>query len=137
VDLLEEARALEGHLRLQHLERCLLAAEGGAGTDDLALRLLGFATSGGMRSLGLPGGDLAPGHPADFSVVSLEDPSIAGASAGDLATQLVFSGARTAVRDVYVAGEPIVTHGVSSPGRPDAVDVVADFRRTMAKLWGG
>jgi formimidoylglutamate deiminase len=90
-----------------------------------------------MRSLGLPGGDLSPGQPADFSVVRLDDPSLAGASAGDLATQLVFSGARTAVREVFVAGEPIVTGGAPARDRPAAVDVVGDFRRTMVKLWGG
>ncbi len=137
IDPLEEARVLEGHLRLRHLERGVLAPDGDGRTDALALRLLDVATAGGARSLGLPGGDLAPGSPADFVVLDLDDPSVAGASADDLAAQVVFSAARTAVRDVYVAGEAIVTDGTSATGRPAAEDVVGEFRRTMARLWGG
>ncbi len=113
VDLLAEARALEGHLRLVRQERGILAEEGGA-TDGLARRLYGFASAGGMESLGLPGGSLAPGEPADFMVVSLGDPSIAGASRDDLVALAVFSMARTAIRDVYVAGVPVVEAGRSA-----------------------
>ncbi len=139
VDLLEEARALEGNLRLARLTRAVLAGGSppGSATDALARRLYGFASSGGMRSLLLPGGSLAPGEPADFVVVDLEDPSVAGASADDLVSALVFSAARTAVADVFVGGEPVVRGGASAPGRPAADEVVRDFRGTMRKLWGG
>ena len=113
VDLLAEARSLEGHLRLVRQERGILAEEGGA-TDGLARRLYGFASTGGMASLGLPGGSLAPGEPADFMVVNLGDPSIAGASRDDLVALAVFSMARTAIRDVYVAGVPVVEAGRSA-----------------------
>jgi formimidoylglutamate deiminase len=138
IDLLEEARALEGNLRLVRRERGLLAPAGGEGRlDALASRLYGFASRGGMRSLGLPGGTLAPGEPADFLSVDLEDPSIAGASSGDLLPAVVFSAARAAVRDVVVGGAAIVTDGEASPGRPRAGDVAGDFARTMKKLRGG
>ncbi len=113
VDLMAEARALEGHLRLVRQERGILAQEGGS-TDGLARRLYGFASTGGMESLGLPGGSLAPGEPADFMVVNLGDPSIAGASRDDLVALAVFSMARTAIRDVYVAGVPVVEAGRSA-----------------------
>ncbi len=137
-DLLEEARALEGNLRLVRRERGLLSPEGAGGRlDALAARLLGFATAGGMRSLSLPGGTLAPGEPADLVSLDLADPSIAGASADDLLPTVLFSAARTAVRDVLVAGEPALLDGAPPPGRPTAAEVVADFRRTMKKLWGG
>jgi formimidoylglutamate deiminase len=90
-----------------------------------------------MRALGLPGGSLDPGDPADFIAVDLEDPSIAGASEADLLPTVVFSAARTAVRDVVAGGEAIMTDGEASPGRPGASQVARDFARTMKKLWGG
>jgi formimidoylglutamate deiminase len=146
IDLLEDARALEGNLRLLRRERGLLAPAGGDGladgrvdgrVDGLAARLYGFASRGGMRSLALPGGSLDPGDPADFVAVDLEDPSIAGASAADLLPAVVFSAARTAVRDVVAGGEAVVTDGEPSPGRPGASQIARDFARTMKKLWGG
>ena len=141
VDLLEEARALEGNLRLVRRERGVLApatdAGGEGSVDALAVRLLGFATEGGMRSLGLPGGALAPGEPADFFTVWRDDPSIAGAAPADLVPAVVFSAARTAIRDVFVAGEPVVRDGAAAPGRPGEQEIARDFDRTMRKLWGG
>jgi formimidoylglutamate deiminase len=138
IDLLEDARALEGNLRLLRRERGLLAPASGDGrVDGLAARLYGFASRGGMRSLGLPGGSLDPGGPADFVAIDLEDPSIAGASAADLLPAVVFSAARTAVRDVVAGGEAIVTDGEASPGRPGASQIARDFARTMKKLSGG
>jgi formimidoylglutamate deiminase len=137
VDLLEEARALEGHLRLVRQQRGLLGPEGDDSPGALAGRLLGFATAGGMRSLGLPGGTLAPGEPADFVTLDLGDPSIAGASAVDLLPVAVFSAARTAVRDVVVGGEAVLRDGVPAPARADADAILAGFGRVMRKLWGG
>jgi formimidoylglutamate deiminase len=145
VDLLEDARALEGNLRLVRRERGVLApreesavqADGATGVDGLGRRLLGFATAGGMRALGLPGGTLAPGDPADFVAVALDDPSLAGASRDDLVPVVVFSAARTAVREVFVAGQPIVQGGGDVAGRPGGEEIVRDFERTMRKLWGG
>ncbi|HEY6107214.1 MAG TPA: amidohydrolase family protein, partial [Anaeromyxobacteraceae bacterium] len=132
VNLLEEARALEGHLRLMRLERAVLDP-GGGGIDGLGRRLWDVASAGGMASLGLPGGALAPGDPADFLVASLDDPSLAGASAEDLLPAAVFGMAGGAVRDVYVGGEPAVQGG--APARVPAEVVVQDFRDTMRKLW--
>ncbi len=132
VDLLEEARALEGHLRLARLERAVL--DPGRGIDGLGRRLWDAASSGGMASLGLPGGALAPGDPADFVVVSLEDPSLAGASEEDLLAVAVFGMSRAAVRDVYAGGEPVVVGGVAARVPPEVV--IQDFRDTMRRLWG-
>ncbi len=133
VDLLEESRALEGHLRLVRLERAVLDPGGGR-IDGLGRRLWDCASAGGMASLGLRGGSLAPGDPADFVALSLDDPSLAGASAGDLLSTAVFGMARTAVRDVYVGGEAVVQERVGA--RAPAEVVVRDFRQTMRKLWG-
>jgi formimidoylglutamate deiminase len=138
IDILEEARSLEGNLRLRRQQRGLLAPPGGDGrVDALAARLYAIASAGGMRSLGLPGGTLVPGEPADLVTLDLGDPSIAGASVADLLPAVLFSAARSAVRDVLVAGEAVLLDGFAAPGRPVAAEVVADFGRTMKKLWGG
>jgi formimidoylglutamate deiminase len=89
-----------------------------------------------MAALGLPGGALAAGDPADFVVLDLADPSLAGASPADLLAAVVFSGSRGAVREVFVGGEPVVVAGTSADGRPEADEVAEEFRATMRKLWG-
>jgi formimidoylglutamate deiminase len=92
IDLLEDARELEYHLRLQRLERGLLAPED----------LLECATVSGARSLG------TPPRAGDFFTVDLGDPSLAGATAQTLAATIVFGASRTAVRDVVVGGKFVV-----------------------------
>ncbi len=104
IDLLEDARELEYHLRLQKKERNVLA-------PMLTERLFDCATINGAASIGFDGGRIKPGAPADFFTVDLNDLSIAGSSPDDLLTNIVFSLARTAVRDVVVAGKRIVENG--------------------------
>ena len=104
IDLLEDARELEYHLRLQKLERNVLA-------PMLAERLFDCATVNGAASIGFDGGRIKPGAPADFFTVDLEDPSIAGAAVDDLLTNIVFSLSQRAVRDVIVGGRRILTDG--------------------------
>src|SRR6266404_5728362 len=70
---LEDVRQLEYHLRLLAEQRAILDLEP-AGVGGLGARLYGVASEGGMRSLGLPGGTLRPGEPADFVAVDLDDP---------------------------------------------------------------
>jgi formimidoylglutamate deiminase len=53
IDLLEDARLLEYHLRMNKLERVVLATD--SSTDSLAQRLFNSATATGTRSLGAPG----------------------------------------------------------------------------------
>jgi formimidoylglutamate deiminase len=101
IDLLEDARELEYHLRLQKMERNVLA-------PMLAQRLFDCATINGAASIGFDGGRIKPEAPADFFTVDLNDLSIAGASVDDLLTNIVFSLSQRAVRDVIVAGKRIV-----------------------------
>ena len=103
IDLLEDARELEYHLRLQKLERNVLA-------PMLAQRLFDCATVSGAASIGFDGGRIAAGAPADFFTVDLNDPSIAGAAVDDLLTNIVFSLSQRAVRDVIVGGRQILTN---------------------------
>ena len=107
IDLLEDARELEYHLRLQKTERNVLAPENEGGTSALATRLFECATVNGAKAIGFHGGELEPGAPADFFTVDLDDPSIAGASPDDLLAAIVFSLSRTAIREVVVNGKQL------------------------------
>ncbi len=154
IDLLEDARELEYHLRLQKLERAVLdggnpTVREGASTmardaDDnkstlpdgrvsaIASKLFDCATINGARSIGAPSGVLETGRPADFFTVDLDDPSIAGASPDDLAASIVFSLSRAAVREVIVGGKPIVSEGQHLIQE----EVVERFNELQKKLWG-
>jgi formimidoylglutamate deiminase len=132
VDPLGEARALELQLRLVRSARAVLDDPPGT----LATRLFEAATAGGMAALGLEGGRLAPGEPADFVLVDPDDPSIAGAEPETLLATLVFGMSPGAVRSTFVAGEPIVEDGWAPPGRPTGAELLRDFRAAMRTLWG-
>jgi formimidoylglutamate deiminase len=151
IDLLEDARELEYHLRLQKLERVVLhpdsnptAGEGPSipvATNEeatanpraaaLAARLFDCATLNGATSINAPGGSLKPGQPADFFTVDLDDPSIAGASDDDLLSGIVFSLSRTAIKDVVVGGKQIVADG----RHPQQEEIITRFKALQRKLW--
>jgi formimidoylglutamate deiminase len=121
IDILEDARALEYHLRMNKLERSLVETE----------RLFESATESGARSLGSPGGSLEAGRAADFFTIDLNDCSVAGANRESLLAHVVFSLERTAVRDVCVAGELIVRDGK----HPLQEEIVREFSEVQRNLW--
>lgn len=130
---LQDARSLEYHLRLERLERAVLARPGGdASMGALADRLLQGVTTGGARSLGLPTGRIAPGAWADLVAVDLDDPSICGPDPEAWSANVVFSLERTAIREVWARGRQIVAEG----RHQDAARITRDFRDAMARLWG-
>jgi formimidoylglutamate deiminase len=128
IDLFEDARLTEYHLRMTRLERVLLASEKGR---DLAQRLFAMATKEGARSLSVPVGELVPGRPADFVSIDLDDPSVAGGEPGALLEQLLFSVERTAVREVFVQGKAIVQEG----RHRDQTEIVRKFVGLQKRLW--
>jgi formimidoylglutamate deiminase len=131
IDLLEDARELEYHLRLQKLERAVLAPAGDDSLSGLAKLLFDCATVSGARSVNAPGGKLEPGFPADFFTVDLHDPSIAGATPEDLLACIVFGLAQTAIKDVFVGGKQVV-----GDGRHEASsEIVEKFTLLQRKLW--
>lgn len=145
IDLLEDARELEYHLRLQKLERAVLSenprvsdgppAQNSTRPDsrisDTAELLFDCATTNGARSIGAPGGALEIGKPADFFTVDLNDPTIAGASPHNLLPSIVFSASRAAIREVVVGGKPLV-----SEGRHLIQEEVVDrFNELQKRLW--
>jgi formimidoylglutamate deiminase len=133
IDLFEDARELEYHLRLQKLERAVLDQTSqvpGLKSQELAMRLFDCATVNGARSIGAPGGSLDSGKPADFFTVDLDDPTIAGA-AKDLLPAIVFSASRAAIREVAVGGKPIVSEGQHLMQE----DIVERFNELQKRLW--
>ncbi len=112
IDLLDEGRQLEGHLRLQRLKRNVLAAaRGGHEVDGQGRSLLECATVNGARSLGLEPsfGTLAHGAEADFITLDLSHPSLLGAPEEALLAAVAFAAPPEAIRDVAVRGRFIVT----------------------------
>src|SRR5687767_1257192 len=107
IDLLEDARELEYHMRLKKMERNVLAPENETGASALATKLFECATVNGAKAIGFDGGQLEAGAPADFFTVDLNDISIAGASTDELLANIVFSLSRTAIRDVVVNGKQL------------------------------
>jgi formimidoylglutamate deiminase len=150
IDLLEDARELEYHLRLTSLRRNVLApgrvedeslAEGrhedgpgteGRGMSALAARLFECATASGARSIGAHAGSFESGRAADFFTVDLDDPSIAGASTEDLLPAIVFSLSRAAVRETAVGGRLVVDSG----RHPAQEEIVTRFTSLQRRLWG-
>jgi len=111
IDLLEDARELEYHLRLQKTARNVLAPADDTTSSALARRLFECATVNGAASIGFDGGTLEAGAPADFFTVDLDDLSIAGCAVEDLLANIVFSLSKTAIKDVIVGGRQIVERG--------------------------
>lgn len=130
IDLLEDARELEYHLRLSHLERAILAGPE-EGPSTLAVQLFKCATENGAGSIGSRSGLLAPDLSADFFTVDLNDPSIAGASSDNLISHIVFSLARNAIKDVIVGGNRIVEAGRHAAQE----EIVGRFNILQKRLW--
>jgi formimidoylglutamate deiminase len=106
IDILEDARQTEYHLRLLHRQRSIL--------DDhlnIGSYLLHGATASGYSALGLNAGSLHPGQPADFFTADLNDLALLGADKQSLATQAAFALGRAAIRDVAVSGKLVLVDG--------------------------
>ncbi len=114
IDLLEDARELEYHLRLKRLERAVLEPRS----------LFDHATLGGVNSL-------AAGPCADFFTLDLNDLSIAGADPNTLLSNVVFAAQRSAIRDLYVAGKPVIQDGQHR--KEDSI--VERFAALQSRLW--
>lgn len=119
IDILEDARQLEYHLRLRDQQRGILDASARAdwvNREPIGRGLLAAATRNGYAALGLPGGSLAAGEPADFFTVDLKDLSILGVDAKSLEAQTVFALSKGAIREVAVQGRLIFADGQHAHG---------------------
>lgn len=131
IDLLDEARQLESHLRLLRMRRAVLDPGGGR-PGGLGQRLFDIASRGGARSLGLHDGGLVPGAPADFLTIDLRHPSLTGASTQTLLSSIVFGAPTAAVKDVYVAGKAVVQDG----RHPLQEEAGLDFKQRVGRIFG-
>jgi len=122
IDIFEDARELEYHLRMTKLERAVIDTP----------RLFESATESGARSLMLNAGALEPGRAADFFTVDLNDLSLAGASRDTLLTHIVFALEKSAIREVCAGGKMAVRdmrHVLEE-------EIVHDFTSLQRRLWG-
>jgi formimidoylglutamate deiminase len=106
IDLLDEARQLEGHLRLARLARAVLFPGTVVGTRENALGevLLDALTIHGARSLGIE-------TTGDAVILDRRHPSLVGVPDEAVLSGAVLAASSAAVRDVVVAGRPIVSGG--------------------------
>lgn len=114
IDLLEDARSLEYHLRLRRFERAIVTPE----------NLFASATEKGASALA------QAGDSGDFFTMDLNDPSLAGADDENLLSHLVFSAERTAIRDVFVNGIQVIQEG-RHPCQDEIVDQFATVQRRL------
>lgn len=119
IDLWEEVRLVEYHERLRYERRNVLArawpvwfpALSGVARRDVARLLWPMGSAHGAAAIGLEAGRIAPGQLADLVALDLEHPSLLGADAGSLLSDVTLSMKTGAVRDVFVGGAPIVEGG--------------------------
>ncbi len=104
ISLLDEMRWLEYGQRLRAESRGLLRNAGDTG-GAVAPALLRAATTGGARALGLPCGELAPGHWADLVAVDLAHPALAGWEPETLLEALIFGAGDGVIAATAVGGE--------------------------------
>ncbi len=102
-----ELRLLEYAQRLQTEERNVMA------TDERSTgsTLLAAVMQGGRLACGRPIGRLAVGSRGDFLVLDDSQPGLIGRSQQSLVDSLVFCGDTRMIRDVWVAGKPVIQSG--------------------------
>jgi formimidoylglutamate deiminase len=122
-----ELRLLEYGQRLWHRERNVLAGGPGRSTGVTLHQLAG---DGGARALARPMGALAEGLRADIVVLDINEPAFAGQPPEAVPDCWVFACTRSAVRDVYVAGQQVVSEG----RHRDEDRILARFRQTVTRL---
>jgi formimidoylglutamate deiminase len=111
IDPWEEIRLLEYHARLATLRRAVLIEATSSERQEVAPVLLRAGSGNGARSLGTGSASLASGEPADFVLVDLEHPALAGWNETTLAAHLALSAPASVVREVWVGGVQRVCDG--------------------------
>jgi formimidoylglutamate deiminase len=104
-DPAEELRLLEYFQRVSARKRNLVTSEA---SKAVGTTLWLEAAAGGAQALGRRMGALAPGMRADLVVLDKENSDLTGRSGDAIANAFIFSGARSLVRDVMVAGRWVV-----------------------------
>ena len=131
VDWRAELRLLEYGQRLTRRQRNVLSS---ATQPSVADHLFDAAATGGAFATGRPTGTLAAGHRADWIVLDGEHPNLVERPATMWLSGTVFAehGA-SPIRDVYVGGTRVVTHG----HHPEEQAAFAEYRSVLAGLLDG
>jgi formimidoylglutamate deiminase len=108
LDPREELRSLEYTLRAWR-ERRVIAID--AATPNCGAFLYGEALAGGAQAMGEATAGFVVGAPADFVVLDTGRAEFAGVAEAALVDAWVFAPRPGAVREVWVAGRPVVTAG--------------------------
>ena len=108
ISLIEEMRWLEYGQRLRTEKRGALRS----GEGLVAPTALDAATLGGAQALGVPAGRIEAGRWADFAVIDLDHPSLAGCDAEHLAEALMTGADNGVVLGTYVGGSWRGSRGV-------------------------
>lgn len=101
IDFLEEARWLEYGQRVRSEERGILRDHDGA----VAPALLRTATEGGAAALGMAAGRLVAGGWADFTLIDVRHPALAGIDGAHLADAIVVGTGSEALVGTAVGGQ--------------------------------
>jgi formimidoylglutamate deiminase len=101
----EDLRQLEYSQRLRDHARNVLAQGPGQSTGRT---LYEAALRGGAKALQQPVGAIAPGQRADIVVLDPDHSALIGRSGDDILDSWIFSGGNACVKDVYVAGLPVI-----------------------------
>jgi formimidoylglutamate deiminase len=126
-DPAEELRLLEYFQRVSARKRNLITSET---SKAVGTTLWLEAAAGGAQALGRRMGVLAPGMRADLVVLDKENPDLTGRSGDAIANAFIFSGARSLVRDVMVAGRWVVQEG----RHPKAQAAASAYKRVLEDL---
>jgi formimidoylglutamate deiminase len=123
----EELRALEYSQRLRHRVRNIAADEE---RPDVPANLWRGAAAGGAQAVGQPVGEIAAGRRADLVVLDANALDFEGLGATACLGVAIFSGSANRVRDVFIAGRPVVENG----RHPREESAAAAFRATLRRL---
>jgi formimidoylglutamate deiminase len=125
----EELRWLEYQQRLRKKRRGVLATQE---ESHVGTRLWRDAALHGAQAIGQPVGAIAVGNRADWLVLDLSHPAMAGAACEFAFDRLLFAGADKAIRNVMVGGNWVIKdycHGAD-------VELRENFARVMGILCG-
>ena len=126
-DPADELRLLEYFQRVVARKRNVVASPR---SPSVGTTLWLEAAAGGAQALGRRMGAIAPGMRADLVVLDEDDPDLAGRSGDAIGNAFIFSGARSLVRDVMVAGRWVVRKKRHAKARAAA----AAYKRVLKEL---
>jgi formimidoylglutamate deiminase len=127
IDPREELRTAEYALRMHRERRALIAS---TSQPHCGSFLYGAAVDGGAQAIGLAGGELKPGAPADIVVVDTDSAAFAGVPEAALLDAYVFAPRPGAVRDVMVDGRWLVRNGL----HPQRESIEQAYRACLQRL---